>query len=67
ANRDQISSIHVKTTEEEPTYGTRTSTVLIVRNDQTGVFIEKTLSNLLVDSSEWTENKWHFKLNDIDE
>ncbi|CAF3885766.1 unnamed protein product, partial [Rotaria magnacalcarata] len=67
ANRDQISSIHVQTTGEEPTYGTRTSTVLIVRSDQTGVFIEKTLSNPLVDSSEWTENKWHFQLNDINE
>ncbi|CAF1573141.1 unnamed protein product, partial [Adineta ricciae] len=65
ANRNQISSINVLTTAEERNYGTRTSTIILVHRDQTGLFIEKTLSNPLIVSSEWIEHKWHFDLNNV--
>lgn len=45
----------------------RTSTVILVRRDQTGVFIEKTLSNPLVNPLEWTVYTWNFKLNNANE
>jgi hypothetical protein len=41
--------------------------VILVRRDQTGLFIEKTLSNPLNNPLEWTVNTWQFKLNDINE
>ncbi|CAF3408139.1 unnamed protein product [Rotaria sp. Silwood1] len=67
SNRHQISSINVRTTDDSPTYGTRTSTVILIRRNQTGLFIEKTLSNPLINPSEWTENTWHFKLYNMNE
>ncbi|CAF1171835.1 unnamed protein product [Rotaria sordida] len=67
SNRNQISSINVCTTDDSPTYGTRTSTVILIRHNQTGLFIEKTLTNPLINPLQWTENTWHFKLNDINE
>lgn len=45
----------------------RTSTVILVRRDGTGLFIEKTLRNPLINPSEWMEHKWHFDLNDVNE
>lgn len=42
----------------------RTSTVILIRRDQTGLFIEKTLSNPLENASDWTVNTWQFRLND---
>ncbi|CAF2864389.1 unnamed protein product [Rotaria sp. Silwood2] len=67
SNRNQISSINVCTTDDSPTYGTRTSTVILIRRDQTGLFIEKTLSSPLINPLEWTTNTWQFKLNNVHE
>ena len=48
-------------------FSNRTSTVILVRRDQTGLFLEKTLSNPLENPSEWAINTWQFRLNDINE
>ena len=48
-----------------PFVSCRTSTVILVRRDQTGLFIEKTLRNPLENTSEWIVNTWQFQLNDI--
>ncbi len=45
----------------------RTSTIILVRHDQTGLFIEKTLNNPLINPLEWIEHKWHFNLNNVNE
>ena len=45
----------------------RTSTIILVRRDQTGLFIEKTLSNPLIDPTKWTVNTWNFKLYNVNE
>lgn len=48
-----------------PFVSCRTSTVILVRHDQTGLFIEKTLRNPVENTTEWTVNTWQFQLNDI--
>lgn len=45
----------------------RTSTVILVRHDQTGVFVEKNLQNPLLNSHDWNINTWHFTLNNANE
>jgi hypothetical protein len=44
-----------------------TSTVILIRHDQSGLFIEKTLTNPLIDPLQWTEQVWQFQLNNPDE
>jgi hypothetical protein len=48
-------------------FSNRTSSVILIRHDQTGLFIEKTLSNPLINPLEWTEHIWSFKLNNVNE
>jgi hypothetical protein len=45
----------------------RTSTVILVRRDQSGLFIEKTLANPLLNATQWTEQIWHFQLNNLND
>ncbi|CAF1236440.1 unnamed protein product [Rotaria sordida] len=66
--RNQNSSIHVREpNKEKPVYGTRTSTVILVRRNQSGLFIEKTLTDPPGNPNGWSEQIFEFQLDNINE
>ena len=45
----------------------RTSTIILIRQDQSGLFIEKTLADPSNDPGTWNKQMWKFQLNEISE
>ncbi|CAF1317355.1 unnamed protein product, partial [Didymodactylos carnosus] len=54
--------VRMPLTGKKSTYGTRTHTIILVRSNHTGLYLEKNIENPLENEMVWDEKRWEFRL-----